>query len=72
MLKSLWWETTAPTPADLGERLADLRDAIASQRLEGLTPSPSVVAQLERVARGERTIADVIADIHARIACGDV
>ncbi len=59
-----------PDPAAVAASLADLQDVLASQCLEGLEPSPTVIAQLERVIRGELTTAAVIADIQARIARG--
>lgn len=56
----------------VADRMAALRDAVASQRLEGLEPSPTVIAALQRVAHGELTVDDVVAEIHARIARGEV
>ena len=67
-----WWATATPTPADIAERLADLDDAIGSQRLAGLDPDRVMVAQLRRVAHGELTIEAVLADIHACIARGEL
>jgi len=61
-----------PDPAAIAAGLADLQDVLASQRLEGLEPSPTVIAQLECVIHGELTIEAVIADIHARIARGQL
>lgn len=60
-----------PDPVAVAAGLADLQDVLASQHLEGLEPSPIVIAQLERVIRGELTIEAVIADLHARIARGE-
>lgn len=57
-------------PAEVAARLGDLQDVLANQRLEGLEVDAETVAQLERVARGELTTDDVIADVHARIARG--
>lgn len=58
--------------AAVADRMAALRDAVASQQLEGLDPSPTVIAALQRVAHGELTVDDVVAEIHARIARGEV
>jgi len=41
-------------------------NAIAQQRLEGLEPSPDLISDLERVARGEITLRDVIDNIGRR------
>lgn len=46
-------------------------NAIAQQRLEGLEPSRAVVLDLERAARGEITIGDVIANINQRFRNAD-
>jgi len=54
------------------ERLAAVRDAVASVRLEGLEPTPALVAQLEQVASGERTLEEILTDIRDRIARGEV
>lgn len=56
----------------VADRMAALRDAVASQQLEGLEPSPTVIAALQRVAHGELTVDDVVTEIHARIARGEV
>jgi hypothetical protein len=61
-----------PDPAAVAASLTDLQDVLASQRLERLEPSPTVIAQLERVLHGKLTIAVVLADIHAHIAYGEL
>lgn len=43
-----------------------VENAIAQQRLEGLEPSQAVISDLERAARGEITVKDVIANIGKR------
>lgn len=58
---------TTPSAA---ERLAAVRDAIASQRLEGLDVDAATAADLERAARGELSVEEVLAGIRARIARG--
>lgn len=65
-------QASAPDPAVVAERMDALRDAVASQQLEGLEPSPTVIAALQRVAHSELTIEEVVAEIHARIARGEV
>ena len=65
---------TQPTVATdvVADRLAALRDAVAGQQLEGLEPSPAVIAALQQVAHSELTVDEVVAEIHARIARGEV
>ena len=60
------------TPEQVAERLRDLDAVLGSQCLAGLEQSAAIVAQLARVARGELTTDAVIADIHARIARGEL
>ncbi|WP_208440031.1 antitoxin VbhA family protein [Bartonella raoultii] len=48
------------------------KNALASQRLEGLEPDPKVVEQMERVIIGELEISDVIRDYIERVKRGDV
>lgn len=55
----------------LRELQRGLDNAVANQRLEGLEPDATAIAELERVVRGELTIADVIEGILARIAAGE-
>lgn len=43
-----------------------VENAVAQQRLEGLEPSRAVVSDLERAARGEISVNDVIANIGKR------
>jgi len=45
-----------------------IENAIAQQRLEGLEPSPQVIADLRRVEQGEMTFAQVIANIKKRVS----
>lgn len=45
-----------------------LDNAIAQQKLEGLTVTPETVADLERAARGEISPANVIKNLYARYA----
>lgn len=49
------------------ERLAAVRSALASQRMEGLEPDPRAVADAERWARGEITIGAAVADFKMRV-----
>lgn len=43
-----------------------IENAIAQQRLEGLEPSPEVIADLRRAAQGKMAISEVIANIEKR------
>ncbi len=47
-----------------------VENAIAQQRLEGLEPSQEVISDLERAARGEVTVKEVIANIGKRFRNG--
>lgn len=60
------------TTRSLEGRMRAVRNAVAHQRLEGLTVDPRTVADLERAARGEIVVADVIAAIHGRIARAEI
>ena len=55
-----------PDDEEIRQNLFDVKNAIAQQRLEGLTPSREVVSDLERAARGEMTVREVIANIGKR------
>lgn len=57
--------------ATLQELQHALDNAVANQRLEGLEPDATTIAELERVVTGELTIADVIEGALARIAVGE-
>ncbi|MGE8657013.1 MAG: hypothetical protein ACN6O8_09720 [Achromobacter sp.] len=57
--------------ATLRELQRGLDNAVANQRLEGLEPDATAIAELERVVTGELTIADVIEGVLARIAAGE-
>ena len=61
-----------PAPGDDAEtvalRLAAVRNAVGSVRLEGLEPDAATVADMERVARGELTFEAARAALFARIA----
>ncbi|ENN90433.1 MULTISPECIES: antitoxin VbhA family protein [Bartonella] len=57
---------------EIEERRRDVRDVLASHRLEGLEPDPQVVAQMERVAIGELETSDVIKDLMERIKRGEI
>lgn len=50
----------------IAQNLFDVRNAVAQQRLEGLTPSPEVISDLERAARGEIGVREVISNIGQR------
>lgn len=54
------------TDDEIRQNLFDAQNAIAQQHLEGLEPSRDVVSDLERAARGEITVRDVIANIGTR------
>ena len=55
-----------PNDEEIRQNLFDVENAIAQQRLEGRTPSREVVSDLERAARGEMTVREVIANIGKR------
>jgi hypothetical protein len=55
-----------PDDAAIKQNLFDVRNAIAQQRIEGLTPSREVVRDLERAARGEIPVREVVANIGKR------
>ena len=55
-----------PDDEEIRQNLFDVQNAIAQQRLEGLTHSREVVNDLERVARGEIPVREVIANIGKR------
>jgi len=42
-------------------------NAVAQQELEGLTVSPEAVEDMRNVARGEMTVEQAIANVHARL-----
>ncbi|MGD0961106.1 MAG: antitoxin VbhA family protein [Methylomonas sp.] len=48
------------------KNLFDVQNAIAQQRLEGLTPSREVIEDLERAARGVISVREVVANIGKR------
>lgn len=54
------------------ENLEGLANAVAQQRLEGLEPDARTVAELERVARGELDLSEVLAQIHERVRRGEI
>lgn len=58
--------------ASLRARHAAVMNAIASQRLAGLEPDPTFVLDLQRFARGECELEDVLNNFKARIARGEV
>ena len=55
-----------PNDEEIRQNLFDVKNAIAQQRLEVLTPSREVVSDLERAAHGEITMSEVIANIGKR------
>jgi hypothetical protein len=54
------------TAEEIQQNLFGVQNGIAQQRLEGLTPSHEVINDLERAARGEITVCEVIANIGKR------
>lgn len=56
---------------EIAARRAAVANAVATQRLEGLEPDPATIADLERAARGEIEVSDVLARLRQRIAAGD-
>jgi hypothetical protein len=62
---------TLLTEREIAERREIIQDAIAMQRLEGLEPDPQTMAELDRAARGEIEIADVLNTLRRRIAAGE-
>ncbi|MGF7158334.1 MULTISPECIES: antitoxin VbhA family protein [unclassified Bartonella] len=57
---------------EIKRRRFDAKNALASQRLEGLEPDPQVVAQVERYIIGELEISDIIKDYIERVKRGEV
>ncbi|WP_208441803.1 antitoxin VbhA family protein [Bartonella raoultii] len=57
---------------EIKRRHFDAKNALASQRLEGLEPDPQVVAQVERYIIGELEISDIIKDYIERVKRGEV
>lgn len=49
------------------ERRAALKNALASQLIEGLEPDATIVEDAEKWARGEMTIAAAVANYKARV-----
>lgn len=60
------------TKEELDNRYMIIRSAIASQRLEGLTPDPQAVEDTYRAARGELTMAEVRTRYMTRIKAGNI
>ena len=52
-----------PDDEEIRQNLFDVQNAIAQQQLEGLTHSREVVSDLERTARGEIPVREVIANM---------
>lgn len=57
---------------NLKARQAAVANALANQHLEGLEPDTKVVLDLQRFARGEGDINDVLNRFKARISNGEV
>ncbi len=58
----------AVTNSEILRNKRALEHAVAQQKLEGLSMSAEAIADLERVAAGQRTTADVIANLYTRYA----
>lgn len=56
-----------PSEQDIRRNMQAVENVIAQQQLEGLEPSRALVADLERVARGEISIRHVIENIEQRL-----
>jgi hypothetical protein len=52
---------------ELERRMVAVENAVAQQELEGLTVSPEAAEDMRRVARGEMTPEQAIANVHARL-----
>jgi hypothetical protein len=52
----------------LERRMLAVENAVAQQELEGLTVSLEALEDLRRVARGEMTAEQAIANVHARLS----
>lgn len=65
-------KSTAPAAVcdaeTVAQRLAAVSNAVGSVRLAGLEPDAATVADMERVARGQRTFQAARAALFARIA----
>ncbi|HEY4269556.1 MAG TPA: antitoxin VbhA family protein [Galbitalea sp.] len=55
------------TDQELARNMRAVAHAIAQQELEGLTVPASTVDDLRRVARGEISVGEAIANVHARL-----
>jgi len=55
-----------PNDDTIKQKLFDVKNAIAQQRLEGLTPSAELASDLERAAQGEISVQEVISNIGKR------
>jgi Zn-dependent M28 family amino/carboxypeptidase len=53
--------------AEMQGRTIAVDNAVAQQELEGLTVSPEAVEDMRNVARGEMTVEQAIANVHARL-----
>ena len=53
---------------ELERRMLAVDNAVAQQELEGLTVSPEAVEDMRRVARGEMTAEQAVANVHARLS----
>lgn len=59
-------------PTHISLRQAAVANALANQRLEGLEPDANVVLDLQRFARGECDINEVLNKFKTRIASGEL
>jgi hypothetical protein len=53
--------------SELQSRMLAVENAVAQQELEGLTVSTEAAEDMRRVARGEMTVEQAIANVHARL-----
>jgi len=56
------------TNAEIARNQRAVEHAVAQQRLEGLIMPPEALDNLQRLARGEMTVAEAISAAHARFA----
>lgn len=60
------------TAKQIAQRQHDARNALASQRLEGLEPDTEVLEATQRYITGEIELSDVLKDFVGLVARGEV
>ncbi|WP_427183823.1 antitoxin VbhA family protein [Bordetella bronchialis] len=60
------------TEKEIAQRQHDARNALSSQRLEGLEPDARVIEQTRQYVAGEVELSDVIEEFVGRVNRGEV